>query len=154
VLDDELDGVDDLVASRVVFDDEDTSRFVVDEIKRLGPAEFSRCYDVPPRTTSGIANGRKVSTRTVNRVRDRLQRRPASVRRCALEGCEEPVTRPNATYCTPAHTKRASRFRVAVREGDGRADETSVVVCPGCGVTLLGVAATRGTCRNCMGESA
>jgi hypothetical protein len=96
---------------QVVYDEGDPAGFVVDEVKRLGPARFARRFGVPERTARGIANGRRPSQTTVRRVVRALRVVTHDTRRCALDGCDEAVWRPNARYCTPAHADRAYRLR-------------------------------------------
>jgi hypothetical protein len=103
---------------QVVYDEGDPAGFVVDEVKRLGPAHFARRYGVPERTARGIANGRRPSKATVHRVLRALRLATDETRRCALDSCEEAVWRPNARYCTPAHADRAYRLRQYARSQD------------------------------------
>ena len=53
---------------QVVYDEGGPALFVVEEIRRLGPARFSPRYGVPMRTVRGIASGREPSAVTVDRV--------------------------------------------------------------------------------------
>ncbi len=151
VIDADADGLTDLAHRRPVADHGDPVGFAIREAGRLGPAAFSQCYSVPLRTAERIAGGGKPSPATVERVIGSLG--SADSRTCALEGCEEPVMRPNIWYCRPAHGDRAyRRRRAAVSEApDPVADLPS---CRVCHAVLLGAADRGGICRTCEGHTA
>jgi hypothetical protein len=104
---------------QVVYDEGDPASFVVDEVKRLGPARFARRYGVPEGTARGIASGRRPRKATVRRVLRALRVVTDETRRCALDGCEEALWRPNGRYCCPAHSDRAYRLRRHARPQEG-----------------------------------
>jgi hypothetical protein len=101
---------------QVVYNDGDAARFVADEAKRLGATVFARRYGVPERTARGITGGRTPSKTTVRRVLRSLRVVTEETRRCALDGCDAPVWRPNGRYCIPAHADRAYRLRRKARD--------------------------------------
>jgi hypothetical protein len=147
VIDAQLDGLDELATRRPVFRDVDIVTFIRGEISVLGPSAFSRRYDVKLRTVEGIAAGRVPSPRTIATVHRLLTAGAPPLRTCTLDGCDVVVTRANGTYCCRRHRDRARADMTTSADVD-------VVRCRGCDSTLLGAAATRGTCRSCFEASA
>lgn len=141
VIDAQLDGLDGLAGRRVVYMDADLAAFITREVVILGPTAFARQYDVKLRTAEGIAAGRTPSKRTIAQVHAALLGGGA-LPTCALDGCDVVVTRSRARYCTRAHRDRARAPATAAIAAPN-------VICTGCGKELLGLAATRGTCRTC-----
>ena len=158
---------------QVLYSEGDAGAFVAEAARRIGPRPFARLTGLPLRVAERAALGRPISAASVERAVAALTGPRSSKRRCALEGCEAPVSRPNARYCTRAHGDRAYRLRKArraappgpsvcatcgaVRVGDvagpcpACGDRAPVVVetltCPGCGVERIGDLSS--PCRFC-----
>jgi hypothetical protein len=82
--------------------------------KALSYASFARRGRTTPRVARRIADGQLPAPLTCQRIVQAL--RDAELadlegRRCALEGCTQPVERPNAAYCCSAHRNRAAKRR-------------------------------------------
>ena len=156
---------------QVLYSDGDAAGFVAAGARRLGPRPFARLTGLPLKVAERAALGRPISAANVERAMEALGS-PCPERRCALRGCEQPVPRPNARYCTTTHADRAYRLRkaqapppgasvcgtcAAVRFGDvagqcpACGDRVPVVVetltCPGCGVERVGDLSS--PCRFC-----
>lgn len=156
---------------QVLYGEDDAPGFVAEEARRLGPRPFARLTGLPLKVAERAALGRPISAANVERAMEALGS-PCPERRCALPGCEQPVPRPNARYCTTTHADRAYRLRKAqapppgasvcgtcgaVRFGDvagpcpACGDRVPVVVetltCPGCGVERVGELSS--PCRFC-----
>jgi hypothetical protein len=154
VIDAVLDGSGDLAVRRPVYDDGERLSLVQSLARSIGPRPFSRRTGLAPKVAERAALGRPISSRNVARALVALGVEP-STPTCGLDGCEEPVPRPNARYCTAAHRKVAVRVR---------AREAQLIVAHphepdsldhlprcsgGCGTVLIGAAARRGTCSRC-----
>ncbi|HXY27631.1 MAG TPA: hypothetical protein VEH82_05065, partial [Acidimicrobiales bacterium] len=145
----------------VVYREADIRGFIADEIARLGPRAFAGHYDVPLGTVKSWISGRyNPSARQVAAVLTRVPTVDTAACVCALEGCDKPVSRPNASYCTKAHRDAAYRLRKKARAtvpAPARRqrlprrpipDPFADVACRTCGTVLLGAAAL-GTCPVC-----
>ncbi len=108
---------------------------VVERVSSMGPTAFVAAYStprvrVPISTARSWASGRKAPS-------DAWVRRLVPLlgidvgRRCALAGCDHPVTRANAAYCTCADhashrmTAKKRRQRAARRKGESADGERS-----------------------------
>jgi hypothetical protein len=101
---------------QVVYSEGDPAGFVAERARRLGPRPFARLTKLPIRVAERAALGRPISTANVERALAMLASAVVDEgRRCALEGCDLLVSRPNARYCCPAHGDRAYRIRRAAR---------------------------------------
>lgn len=131
---------------QVVYSEGDPAGFVIEHARRLGPRPFARLTGLPIRVAERAALGRPISAANVERAILALTGGPgADGRLCGLHGCERPVTRPNARFCTKAHRDAAYRRRRA----DERPDATPV--CGSCGALMLGAASTAaGLCVDCV----
>jgi hypothetical protein len=132
---------------QVVYSEGDAAGFVAEEARRQGPRPFARLTGLPLKVAERAALGRPISVANVERAIQVLCSEP-DVRRCALEGCEAPVYRPNARFCSKAH---ADRSRQATKRRAERADPfASVPPCRECGAHMLGTADVgSGLCSDC-----
>jgi hypothetical protein len=132
---------------QVVYSEGDAAGFVAEEARRQGPRPFARLTGLPLKVAERAALGRPISVANVERAIQVLCSEP-DVRRCALEGCEAPVYRPNARFCSKAH---ADRSRQATKRRAERADPfASVPPCRECGALMLGTADVgSGLCSDC-----
>jgi hypothetical protein len=148
VLDADLDGLGDLDGRRPVYDDGDRLAVVHSVARSMGPHEFRRRTGLTLGVAKRAALGRRISGRNVAKALTAL-RAGGEVRPCALAGCQEPVTRPNARYCTPEHTDRAYRERVKPRRTIPEPADGPPLCRGGCGTMLAGRRATLGICSAC-----
>jgi hypothetical protein len=150
VIDAELDGLDNVDGQRLVFDSADLTAHLKSELLELGPAAFSRRFDIASGTAQGILGGRAPSRRTLDRYARALEASDCQARTCALADCDVEVIRPNARYCSKAHADRAYRRRKLNRDTGPEMPVDEVVCAGGCGAVLLGAARSRGTCSECL----
>lgn len=144
---------------QALYTEGDAASFVVEMAATMGKRAFARRFGLPLKTAERIALGRRPSRRTVQRVVRALGHGDAVVR-CALEGCDAPVTRPNARYCTKAHTDRAYRARKAQAGRRPKSERTpapdpyaDIPTCESCGALVLGGAdGGAGLCVDCRDE--
>lgn len=102
---------------QVVYSPGDVAGFVTDAARRLGPRPFARLTGLSLKVAERAALGRRVSPKSLERALGALTTPTGDhARRCDLDGCDEPVPRPNARYCCRAHADRAYRRRRAKRE--------------------------------------
>lgn len=92
--------------------------------KALSHNEFARRGRTTPRVARRIADGQLPAPRTCRRIVHALgdaEVADLDGRRCALEGCDRPVDRPNARYCGSTHRatarKRRQRQKVSILGG-------------------------------------
>jgi len=145
VLDAVDEGLADLAARRPVYSEGGPVGFLQAEARRLGKRAFARRTGLPPTTAERLACGLSVSDHNVE-VAMRALLAESSVASCALEGCEQPVSRPNATYCSRAHGDRAYRARRSGRRSGPTVP--SAPACAACGLVLVGEAAQQ-VCPRC-----
>lgn len=126
---------------QVLYSPGDAAGFVAETARHLGPRRLARLTGLPLKVAERAALGQTISQRNVERAIEALGD-PCPERPCALSGCERPVSRPNARYCTPAHADRAYRLRKAHRDAPAGA-----TVCPACGALRYGDAS--GPCPAC-----
>ena len=128
----------------------DAAGFVAEEARRAGPRPFARLTGLALKVAERAALGQPISADNVERALAALCSEPG-VRRCALEGCEAPVPRPNARFCSKAHADRAYRARRSDRRQRGVSDPYAAIpTCTACGVLMLGGADTgTGLCIDC-----
>ncbi len=151
VVDAQLADPDADAGHQVVYSEGDAASYVAEMAGRLGPRPFARLTGLALKVAERAALGRPISAARVERALGALAQGGQVDRRCALDGCEEPVSRPNARYCSRAHADRAYRARRRAARPDPYAD---VPVCRGCGALMLGGANTgTGLCSDCKGES-
>lgn len=134
---------------QVLYGAGDPEAFVAEQARRLGPRPFARLTGVSLTATKRLIAGRPVSDANVERALKGLYGQRPDGRRCALDNCGEPVSRPNARYCTKAHRDASYRKRRAQRteQLDGPP------VCASCGSCMLGSADTgTGVCIDCGGS--
>lgn len=145
----------DLADFRPVHAAADGATFVRSELDRLGPAAFVRRYPVPEKTVEGLRGGACPSAKTIARVRAAAEVTPSG-RQCALPECSEPVERPNALYCSRAHTAAAARARKRVQDRKRTIEKQIAAgdeVCRDCGTIFLsGLARTRHQCEGGVRE--
>ncbi len=145
MIDAEADGLENLRRHRPIYADAGRRAFVCRIAKEMGPRPFHRRTGIPLKCAERLALGRPVADRTVEAAFLALQVRDDTPV-CALDGCEEPVRRLDAKYCSAAHRRRAS-----CRSKAARLDPSSMpdhpVVCPTCSTFLLGSA--RDACPVC-----
>jgi hypothetical protein len=147
VMDADSDGLSDLRRRRPVHEDADGLAFVRDEIARLGPAAFHDHFGIALDTAKKLRSGRRPSRATIRQVLAAL-RTAGTSRTCALEGCDVPVTRRNALYCSDAHRERARRVRINRSRRFASDPVVEDPTCIGCATVLLGAAA-QGPCPVC-----
>ncbi len=155
VIDADLDGHLDLAGPRPVYDQADRHGAVVALARRLGKRALMRETGLSEGAASRAVSGRHLSASNMRRVLESMDGAP-SARRCALEGCQVEVSRPNARYCCPAHADRAYRRRRRDRSTATREEPDATAglpACRACGALLLGLAARRGTCHGCEGTT-
>jgi len=119
----------------VVYDEGDPPAFVSEQARRLRARRFARRTGLAPSVAKRARKG-KISPRNVAIALGALLGEPDEGT-CALDGCDRPLPRPNARYCSRGHADRAYRLRrraAQVPEHDA---------CPNCGTVLLGAAAQR-----------
>lgn len=131
---------------QVLYGAGDPEAFVAEQARRLGPRPFARLTGLPIRVAERAALGRPISATSVERAVAALTGPRTSQRRCALEGCEEPVSRPNARFCSKAHRDASYRRRRATT----RESADALPTCTSCGSYMLGAADTgSGICADC-----
>lgn len=135
----------------VVYTEGDAAGLVADEARRLGPRQLARLTGLSLKVAERAALGQPISPTNVERALHALIGRRDAGRRCALSGCEELVTRPNALYCTKVHADRAYRQRRRGQRAAMAPDPFSgVPTCAACGSYMRGAADTRtGLCADC-----
>lgn len=138
------------VDHQALYSEGDATSFVTELAQSLGKRAFARRFGVPLKTAERLALGRRPSSRTVRRVISTLGHE-ATARPCALVGCEAPVARPNARFCSKTHADRAYRSRRTTRRAAARSDPfAGVPVCTCCGALMVGAADTgTGLCADC-----
>jgi hypothetical protein len=130
---------------QIVTDDGDAAGFVAEMADRLGPRPFERRTGVSRSAAQRAATNVPISPRNRARAVRALQMTHDAAR-CALDGCEEPVPRPNARYCCRAHSDAAYRQRKRER-GAAPVEGPS---CAKCGALMFGGAVgRRGLCTDC-----
>ncbi|MHB1582503.1 MAG: hypothetical protein ACYCU7_16200 [Acidimicrobiales bacterium] len=139
---------------QVLYSEGDAAAFVGDLARNMGKRAFARRFSLPLKTAERLALGQRPSARTVDRVRAALAEEETVSRSCALDGCEAPVGRPNARFCSKLHADRAYRARKATRAHVPQARPTDpyaeVPCCQCCGALMLGAAdAGNGFCVEC-----
>ncbi len=156
VIDADADGLDDLRSRRTIHREARRLSAVNRAASAEGPRGFARRTGLPLRVAERAALGKPISVRNVAKALEVLGSHDPSDRRCALDGCEETVRRPNAQYCSKAHRDRAYRLRRKARanapHGARRTPKPKpdpfegLPTCAYCDTVLLGLAAERGTC--------
>lgn len=137
--------------TQVVYSEGDAAGYVAEVAGRLGPRPFARLTGLPLKVAERAALGRPISAASVEKALGALGDDSHVERRCAVDGCEEPVTRPNTRYCSGAHADRAYRSRRA-RRRTGPDPYADVPVCRGCGALMVGAADSgTGLCSDCQG---
>jgi hypothetical protein len=129
----------DAAGYQVVYSEGDAAGYVADMAQRLGPRPFARLTGLPLKVAERAALGRPISASSVEKALQAIADDSQVERRCAVEGCDVPVERPNARYCSRAHADRAYRGRRTSRGPDPYA---GVPVCRSCGALMLGAADT------------
>ena len=135
---------------QVVYSGGDPSAVVAERARQMGKRAFGRLTALPATVAERAARGQPISADNVERALAALCSEPG-VRRCALEGCEAPVPRPNARFCSKAHADRAYRARRSDRSQRRVSDPYAAIpTCAACGVLMLGGADTgTGLCIDC-----
>lgn len=135
---------------QVTYSEGDAAAFVTDEARRMGKRAFARLTGLPATVAERAALGLPISAANVERALQVLTRH-RNDRLCALDGCEQPVLRPNAHYCSKAHADRAYRQRRRARPASKAADPFATVpTCASCGAYMRGAAdAGTGLCVDC-----
>ena len=99
---------------QVVFSEGDAAGFLVQRALALGPSAYERLTRVSSKTAKRRARGQLPRrSQAAHELRALLAAASAS---CDLSGCDRPVLRPNARYCSSAHKDRAYRLRRKERE--------------------------------------
>ena len=130
----------------VVYGEGAPGAYVAERAGQMGKRAFARRTGLPATVAGRAARGLPISAANVERALSALCSDP-NVRRCALDGCEAPVARPNAKFCSKAHADRAYRARRRPSRPDPYA---SVLECRDCGCLMLGAADTgTGVCADC-----
>ncbi len=93
---------------QVLYTQGDAVGAVIELARSMGKRPFARRFGIPLKTAERLARGAKPSQATVARVLTRLAQETTGPS-CALSGCDAPVPRPNARYCSKAHADRAYR---------------------------------------------
>jgi hypothetical protein len=133
---------------QIVTDDGDVAGFVAEMAEHLGPRPFERRTGVSRSAAQRAAANRTMSRQNQARAVRALQMTGDSVR-CALEGCEQPVPRPNAHYCCRAHSDAAYRQRRRQR----KAPDVDGPTCTKCGALMFaGADGGQGLCVDCENE--
>jgi hypothetical protein len=99
---------------QVLYTQGDAVGVVIELARSMGKRPFARRFEISLKTAERLARGAKPSPATVAWVLARLAQEPATSS-CALEGCDAPLPRPNARYCSKAHADRAYRARRRAR---------------------------------------
>lgn len=149
VIDADLDGASDPEDERPVYDRGQRLAGIQNLAAAWGPSEFRRRTGLALSVAHRAAAGRRISDRNIEKALRNL-RISAVSRRCALDGCDEAVTRPNADYCCIAHKDRAYRKRKRHRSTEptpaSEPVDPTAVYCRYCDTELMGRATARGTC--------
>ena len=103
VIDADADGLIDLRRRRPAMRMPTASPFVRDELDRLGPAAFADRSGIPLDTAKKLGSGPSPQRRDHPQVLAVLRTAETS-RTCALDGCDAPVSRRNALYCSEPRT--------------------------------------------------
>ena len=158
VIDADADGLGDLASRRTIHEDADRLTAVQKAAKQLGRRAFSRRTGLPETVAERAAGGFPISSGNVNKALTALAAVNTSARACSLDGCDEPVYRPNASYCEKVHQDQAYRLRRKAkapaprprrsRRSAAKPDPYADMACPLCGTVLLGKAA-QGPCPVC-----
>ena len=135
---------------QVCYSAGDAAAFVADEARRTGKRAFARLTGLPATVAGRAALGLPISAANVERALQVLTGRRTE-RLCALDGCEQPVLRPNAHYCSKAHADRAYRQRRRARPAPVAPDPFAAVpTCGSCDAYMRGAAdAGTGLCVDC-----
>jgi hypothetical protein len=168
VIDAAGDGLGDLRSHRPVHEDADRAAFVHEHARKLRKRAFADRTGLPPTVAERAALGEPISPRNVD-IALRALLAGHDGRTCALDGCDEPVTRAGAKFCSPRCRRiagrrtyrlrrkakvaerwapvrsRKPRGQVAALHTDSNVD---AVLCQ-CGAALSGGAVERGTCWTC-----
>ncbi len=125
--------------------------FVGEQAQRLGKRAFARLTGLPATVAERAAVGLPIAAGSVEQALLVLTGRRGTERRCSLDGCGEPVPRPNARYCSKAHADRAYRERRRGRTAlKARDPFAAIPTCGSCGALMLGAADTgTGLCVDC-----
>ena len=86
-------------ARRPAYDDADRLAVVQRLAKAHGPSRFARRAGLPLRVAKRAALGQRISKRNTAKALRALRVDDGTARRCALDGCDHLVYRPNAIYC-------------------------------------------------------
>jgi hypothetical protein len=166
VIDAAGDGLGDLRSRRPVHEDADRATYVQRAAGEMGPCAFARMTDLPTSVAERASQGKPISAKSVDKALK--AREDGSARTCALDGCDKPVVRAGAKFCTPRHQKIAGKRAYRLRRkaaskapAPGRkakrkpAPRTPVMARCVCGTYLGGLAAQLGTCGDeCPGAVA
>ena len=136
---------------QVVYSEGDTAGFVAEEARRMGPRPFARLTGLALKVAERAALGQPISPANVEKAIQALTNGSRAGRSCALDGCDAPVMRPNAHYCTKAHADRAYRQRRAASRRRRVPDPyAGLPSCSVCGALMAGAADTgTGVCSDC-----
>ena len=161
VIDADADGLGHLRSRRTIHQDADRLAAVQTAAGGLGYRAFARRTGLPESVAKRAAKEQPISTRNVGRALKALGMADGSQRPCCLDGCNEPVPRPNANYCSKAHRDQAYRLRRKTKSpapkprrlprpatGLDPAHDWAIDLpkCAHCDTALVGLAAERGTC--------
>ncbi len=140
---------------QVVYSAGDPAAFVAAHARRLGPRPFARLTGLPLKVAERVALGQPISDANVAQALHSLTEGRVAEGQCELVGCEQPVPRPNARYCSRAHADRAYRERRRRRSTSQALDPyAGVPRCGACGSLMLGDADTgTGVCSDCAEAS-
>jgi hypothetical protein len=109
---------------QVVFRDVDAAAVLVAAAQKLGGSVFAELTGLPPRTARAIAAGRKPVQANADQAMRALEQRlgrdalarlldlaeEAASLKCSWPRCDEPTTRPGATWCA-VHRRRSGSDR-------------------------------------------
>lgn len=111
VIDADLDGVVDLSSRRPVYREADRLTMVQAVAAEMGKRRFADRTGLKPTVAERAARRRPISRRNVLRALEALATESEPRATCGFEGCEEPLSRPNATYCSRVHQIAALHSR-------------------------------------------
>jgi hypothetical protein len=136
---------------QAVYSEGDRAGFVTERARAMGKRAFARLTGLPATVAERAALGLPISVANVEQALFEVTGRMGTERRCALDGCEQPVLRPNANYCSKAHADRAYRERRRGRRASKAPDPFAAVpICASCGAYMRGASDTgTGVCADC-----
>lgn len=115
VIDADIDGREELVSHRPLYDDADRLAVVQAEARAMGKRRFARVTGLSPTAAGRAAAGAPISSRNVARAWQALQAAQATAGPCSDDQCHGSVSRQGARYCSARCRDRAKKRRKRAR---------------------------------------